>query len=72
LLKALRHEAPGPQATANRLSVNGPALHVFKINHGGSVGRLALARALGGSLSEGSDVKAEGGVARLGARVGRC
>jgi elongation factor G len=67
LLKALRHEAPGPQATAQRLSVTGPALHVFKINHGGSVGRLALARALGGTLTEGTDVKADSGVARLGA-----
>ena len=68
LLKALRHEAPGPQAAARRLSVPGPAMHVFKIHHGGSVGRLALARALGGSLAEGSDVKADGGgAARLGA-----
>ena len=68
LLKALRHEAPGPDSTANRLSVTDPALHVFKIHNGGSVGRLALARALGGSLSEGSDVKAQSGaIARLGA-----
>ncbi|HZB69656.1 MAG TPA: elongation factor G [Sphingomicrobium sp.] len=68
LLKALRHEAPGPQSTARRLSAEAPALHVFKIHHGGSVGRLALARALGGSVAEGSDLKtAGGGVARLGA-----
>ena len=68
LLKALRHEAPAPEAAARRLSVTAPALHVFKINHGGSVGRLALARALGGSLAEGSDIKTgRGEPARLGA-----
>ncbi|MEO7365984.1 MAG: GTP-binding protein, partial [Sphingomicrobium sp.] len=68
LLKALRHEAPSPDAAARRLSVTDPALHVFKIHHGGSVGRLALARALGGELSEGSDVKTSSGeAARLGA-----
>jgi elongation factor G len=68
LLKALRHEAPAPDAAARRLSVSGPAMHIFKIHHGGAVGRLALARALGGSLLEGSDVKADGGTAaRLGA-----
>ena len=68
LLKALRHEAPGPQATADRLGVSDPALYAFKISHGGSVGRLALARALGGSIAEGSDLKtADGEIARLGA-----
>ncbi|WP_310466974.1 elongation factor G [Sphingomonas sp.] len=68
LLKALRHEAPGPQAAAERLGVSAPALGVFKISHGGSVGRLALARMLGGRIAEGSDVKtADGEVARLGA-----
>src|SRR6478609_1667703 len=34
LLKALRHEAPGPQSTANRLGVDGPALYAFKVLHG--------------------------------------
>ena len=68
LLKALRHEAPGPQSTADRLGVSNPALYVFKISHGGSVGRLALARALGGTITEGSDLKTRGGdAARLGA-----
>jgi elongation factor G len=68
LLKALRHEAPTPAAAARRLSVTDPSLHVFKIYHGGSVGRLALARALGGRLGEGSDVKThDGEIARLGA-----
>jgi elongation factor G len=68
LLKALRHEAPGPKATADRLGVSNPALYVFKISHGGSVGRLALARTLGGNIAEGSDLKTRSGeTARLGA-----
>ena len=68
LLKALRHEAPGPDVTANRLSVGDPALYAFKINHGGSVGRLALARVLGGTIAEGSELKTGDGTAsRLGA-----
>src|SRR5574339_956619 len=57
LLKALRHEAPGPESTAQRLGVDAPALYAFKIYHGGSVGRLALARALGGTLHENSDFR---------------
>jgi elongation factor G len=67
LLKALRHEAPAPQATANRLSVADPALHAFKIVHG-SIGRLAMSRVLGGRIAEGSDLKnADGDHQRLGA-----
>ena len=66
LLKALRHEAPGPDATANRLSVSAPAMFVFKVIHG-SIGRLALARTLGGKIAEGSDVKTQDGEhARVG------
>jgi elongation factor G len=60
LLKALRHEAPSPQAAAARLSVSDPSMYVFKILHG-SIGRLALARVLGGKISEGSDLKTEDG-----------
>ena len=68
LLKALRHEAPGPETTARRLSVSDPSLFAFKINHGGSVGRLALARVLGGSIAEGAELKtADGASSRLGA-----
>jgi elongation factor G len=48
--------------------VSNPALYVFKVSHGGSVGRLALARALGGTITEGSDLKTRSGeAARLGA-----
>jgi len=67
LLKAMRHEVPGPQAAADRLGVSDPSLHVFKAIHG-SIGRLALARVLGGRIAEGSDLKAQSGEhARLGA-----
>src|SRR4029079_2129817 len=67
LLKALRHEVPGPQAAASRLEVSNPAMYVFKVIHG-SIGRLALSRVLGGRIAEGSDLKTEGGEhARLGA-----
>jgi elongation factor G len=66
LLKALRHEAPGPQATADRLEVSDPALYVFKVVHG-AIGRLAMSRVLGGRLAEGSDLKtADGEHARVG------
>ena len=66
LLKALRHEAPGAQSTADRLGVTDPAMYVFKIIHG-SIGRLALSRVLGGHIAEGSDLKTEDGEhARVG------
>src|SRR5256885_95025 len=60
LLKALRHEVPGPKAAASRLSVGDPAFYVFKVLTG-PIGRLALARALGGRIAEGSDVKSQDG-----------
>ncbi|MCA1654214.1 MAG: elongation factor G [Sphingomicrobium sp.] len=68
LLKALRHEAPSPEQTASRLGVTAPSLYAFKISHGGAVGRLALARALGGAIGEGAEMHTQGGeTARLGA-----
>ncbi len=68
LLKALRHEAPGPEATAARLGVDAPAVYAFKVSHGGSAGRLALARAIGGPVHESSDFKSSSGeTGRLGA-----
>jgi len=65
LLKALRHEVPGPQVAADRLSVGDPSMYVFKVLHG-SIGRLALSRVLGGKISEGSDLKTEDGHSRAG------
>ncbi|HYC95941.1 MAG TPA: elongation factor G [Sphingomicrobium sp.] len=68
LLKALRHEAPGPEATAARLGVDAPAVHAFKIYHGGTVGRLALARVIGGPIHENSEFSSSrGGRGRIGA-----
>jgi elongation factor G len=67
LLKAVRHETPPAAAAGSRLDVGDPAMFVFKIAHG-PVGRLAYARVLGGTISEGADLKtSDGGHARLGA-----
>jgi len=60
LLKALRHEAPSAQAAATRLSASDPSMYAFKVLHG-SIGRLALARVLGGRIKEGSELKASDG-----------
>jgi elongation factor G len=66
LLKALRHEVPGPQAAADRLAVSDPSLYAFKVVHG-SVGRLAMSRALGGRIAEGAELRtADGGHSRAG------
>src|SRR5260221_913393 len=66
LLKAMRHEAPDAEAATDRLGVTDPALYVFKVVHG-SIGRLAIARALGGRIGEGSDLKIDDGAhARVG------
>ena len=68
LLKLLRHEAPTPRQTAERLGLNGANARIFKIANGGAVGRLALARVLGDGLDEGSELIASGGEAvRAGA-----
>jgi elongation factor G len=61
LMKALRHDAPGPNAAAQRLGTKASCAFVFKIWHGGSMGRLALARIFGGSLSEGAELKTPSG-----------
>ncbi|HEX5238835.1 MAG TPA: elongation factor G [Sphingomicrobium sp.] len=66
LLKAVRHEAPRPQSAADRLSVSDPSMYVFKIVHS-SIGRLAMARVLGGGIAEGSELKtSDGGHTRVG------
>src|SRR5690606_16970551 len=56
LLKALRHDTPAPDTTARRIDSSGAIAEVFKISHGNAIGRLALARVFGGSLSEGSEL----------------
>lgn len=68
LMKALRHEAPGPELAAERLGSTESCAFVFKISHGGAVGKLALARVFGGTLSEGAELRsANGGTVRAGA-----
>jgi elongation factor G len=58
LLKALRHEAPGAAATAERLGIepagDGPVARVFKTLHAGHAGKLSLARLFHGRLTEGA------------------
>jgi elongation factor G len=61
LLKALRHDAPPPEAAAERLGAEGGCAFVIKVSHGGSMGRLALARVFGGPLVEGAELAAPGG-----------
>lgn len=56
LLKLLRHEAPMPDAAAQRLGAAEGGMHVFKIANGGAMGRLALGRVLGAPLSEGDEL----------------
>jgi elongation factor G len=56
LLKALRHDTPAPETTARRLGGERGAAQVFKISHGSTIGRLALARVFGGTLAEGAEL----------------
>jgi elongation factor G len=67
LLKALRHETPSPERTAQRLGVSARSLFCFKITHG-AVGRLAFGRAMGGAIDEGGELHgADGAAVRAGA-----
>ena len=56
LLKALRHETPGPVAAARRLGLDGPSAYVFKVSHAGQMGKVAFARVLGGGLADGAEL----------------
>lgn len=55
LLKALRHEAPGVDATAARLGLpgEGPVAQVFKTVHAGKAGKLSFARVWSGEITDG-------------------
>jgi elongation factor G len=70
LLKALRHEVPGPEATAARLGLlaeaNEPVAQVFKTYHQPHSGKLSLARVLSGRLTDGMSLGGSrvGGIAR--------
>ncbi|NIJ19343.1 elongation factor G [Sphingomonas naasensis] len=67
LLKMLRHDTPVAGQAADRLGVDGAAAQVFKVSHGSTVGRLALARIFGTSLAEGAELRdCEGKTLRTG------
>jgi elongation factor G len=61
LMKTLRHETPAPDAAGERLGASGPAAALFKVSHGGAMGRLSFARIFGGTLKEGTELKSSGG-----------
>jgi elongation factor G len=60
LLKALRHESPGVEATAARLGVkpagNDAVAYVMKTLHTAHGGKISIARVLAGSVAEGSQM----------------
>jgi elongation factor G len=66
LMKALRHDSPDPQAAATRLGAKTGCAFVFKVSHGGTMGRLAFARVFGGHLTEGAELKSDSGHVRVG------
>jgi elongation factor G len=61
LLKALRHDAPEPDAAAARLGAGGPAAFVLKTSHAGQAGKMTYARVLGGDLADGAELTLPGG-----------
>ena len=64
LMKALRHEAPGVDATAKRLGVDGSKealAYVFKTTHLQHGGKLSLARVLTGRFDDAAAVQASSG-----------
>ncbi len=57
LMKALRHEAPGPATTADRLKIPSGKeafVQIFRTLHAPHVGRLSIARVWRGPVSDGS------------------
>jgi len=71
LLKALRHEVPGPAETAKRLGIKADAAdavaQVFKTYHQAHTGKLGLARVWQGKLQDGMNLNGHrvGGIARM-------
>ena len=66
LMKAFRHDVPGPAAAAARLGAREGCAFVFKVNHGGAMGRLAFGRVFGKALKEGSELEGGNGAVRIG------
>ena len=56
LIKMLRHDTPSPAETVSRLGLSGPGIRVLKVQHGSTVGRLAISRVFGVPLTEGSEL----------------
>ena len=56
LLKALRHETPGPERAAARLGVDRPGAYVLKVSHAGQAGKLAIARVFGAPMADSADL----------------
>ena len=64
LLKALRHDVPGPEATRARLGLEDePTALVFKVYHQPHAGKIALARILSGQVGDGQTLSGQ----RIGA-----
>ena len=61
LLKALRHDVPGPELTAKRLNLSGQpaAAVVFKTLHQAHSGKLSLVRVLAGKFVDGQMVNGQ-------------
>jgi len=61
LLKALRHEAPEPMQTAERLGViaDEPCARVFKTLHASHTGKLSFVRVLSGEITDGMTLNGE-------------
>jgi elongation factor G len=62
LLKALRHEAPGPQLTAARLGLpetSEPMGRVFKTVHATHTGKLTYVRVFGGEVTDGATLNGD-------------
>ena len=68
LLKALRHEAPAPEKTAERLGIDFAtnSARVFKTEHRAHVGKMSITRIFGGSLKAGEVTNVDGEQVRLG------
>jgi elongation factor G len=71
LLKALRHDVPGPMESAKRLGIKAAkgeaVLRVLKTVHTAHGGKLSLARVIAGTIKDGATVHASGGrSARIG------
>ncbi len=56
LLKALRHDTPGPEVAAERIGAAGPSAYVLKTTHAGQAGKLVYARVFGGALADGAEL----------------